>query len=107
MKHIIFLFILALAACCDKEEFSQTVIPQCIKDNYVASSNSNLIVKQWEKNGQVFYFFNTGASTIDAPEYIYNSNCEEVCIYCGECFHECWKDFPTIDSEEWVKVLPE
>ena len=107
MKYILLLLVLAMTSCCDKEEPNQIEIPQCIKDNYLVSSNSNLKVKQWKKDGKVFYFFNTGASAFDGPEYIYNSSCEVVCTYCGECFQECWKDFPTSESEDWVKVLPE
>lgn len=107
MKPILLLIILTLAACCDKEDPNQNEIPQCIKDNYLVSSNSNLVVKQWVNNGKVYYFFNTGASAFDGPEYIYNSKCEIVCTFCGECFQECWKDYPSADSEDWVKVLPE
>ena len=108
MRHIIFLLILTISACCDKDDSTQKEIPQCIKNSYDVSSASNLIVKQWEKNGEVYYFFNTGAVTWDGAEKIYNSKCEEVCYYCGFCEKtDCIDDFPAYNSSDWVKVLPE
>ena len=110
MKHIILLLILAFffASCCKKDDNSINEIPQCIKDNYQLSSNSELVVKQWEKDGTVFYFFNTGAVAYDGAESIFNASCENVCGYCGFCIEkDCINDFPEYNSSDWVKVLPE
>lgn len=81
-------------------------LPECIQSKIEESKDKDLrAVKKFVIGAEDMYFFNTGATEYDGAEFIYNSSCDTVCLFCGFCgIKECLTQFPEYNSEEWEIV---
>lgn len=75
------LFFLFIFIACSKDEV-KTGIPDCIGNILEKESANLLTVQRIEVDGDFHYWLNTGASIYDGPEYIVNSSCDTVCVFC-------------------------
>ena len=106
----IWLWVLAsmalLSACnkaddpCGKPDFS------CINEKIEAFKKTEgaLAVYRYQVDCEYHYWFHDGAVAWDGAEYIYNTDCEEVCFFCGECLQgACAEKYP-VNQDDWTLI---
>ena len=106
----IWLWVLAsmalLSACnkaddpCGKPDFS------CINEKIEAFKKTEgaLAVYRYQVDSEYHYWFHDGAVAWDGAEYIYNTDCEEVCFFCGECLQgACAEKYP-VNQDDWTLI---
>lgn len=89
MKNYIFLIaiiVVFLAACSNSEKFSSE-LPECV-DEITRDTINNSSLKSVEMmylKGEHHYWLKTDYTFFDGIEYIVNSQCDTICLFCGEC----------------------
>ncbi len=85
---------------CGKPDFS------CINDKIEAFKKTEgaLAVYRYQVDCDYHYWFRDGSLAWDGAEYVYNTECEEVCYFCGECVQgACAEKYP-VNTEDWTLV---
>lgn len=103
--------LLVLLSSCQKEEVKVDCLIKawdgtCIegKIETFKKEERSLAVYSIVVDCETHFWFHDGSMAWDGTEYIYNTECEEVCHLCGLCQPPaCMKDY-TFDINDWTVV---
>jgi hypothetical protein len=106
MHKVLFLtLILSILISCTKN--SENDISECMKEKietFQIDKEARAVYKI-KLNDEFHYWFHTGAVEYDGAEFIFDSNCKQICFYCGFCIpSDCIKKYPEYLSEKWEVV---
>jgi hypothetical protein len=101
----------SLLTSCQKVEEKETCLTAsidgtCIEGKIEAfkKEERSLAIYSIVVDCETHFWFRDGSLAWDGTEYIFNTDCEEVCYICGLCMQPaCSKDYP-VNINEWTKV---
>lgn len=95
-----------LSACNKAEDPCGKPDSSCIDEKIEAFKKTEgaLAVYRYQVDGDYHYWFHDGAVAWDGVEHVYNTDCEEVCFFCGECLQSACADKYPANQADWTLI---